>query len=87
VTKAEVDRSKNEYETAFVRQLESVHNRASLLATYETFLGDPGYIAKDLDRYRKVDAASVSAAAKAHLTLDARVIIHVVPRPKNGGAK
>lgn len=82
VTQPEVDRAKNDYETAFVRQLESVHNRASLLASYETFLGDPGFIAKDLARYRAVDVGSVNAAAKRHLDLDKRVIIRVVPRPK-----
>ena len=82
VTQAEVDRAKNDYETAFVRQLESVHNRASLLASYETFLGDPGFIEQDLARYRAVDVASVNAAAKGFLDLDKRVIIRVVPRPK-----
>jgi predicted Zn-dependent peptidase len=87
VTQAEVDRAKNDYETAFVRQLESVHNRASLLASYETFRGDPGFIAKDLDRYRKVDVASVGAVAKANINLDSRVILKVVPRPKKPEAK
>ncbi len=87
VTAAEVDRAKNDYETAFVRQLESNHNKASLLASYETFLGDPGFIAKDLERYRRVSAASVGSVAKAHINLDSRVIIKVVPRPKGDAKK
>ncbi len=84
-TSAEVERAKTQYEASFVRQLESVHARASLLASYETFVGDPGYIARDLERYRRVDAQGVSAFAKSELDPNARVVIHVLPKPKPNG--
>jgi predicted Zn-dependent peptidase len=85
VTAAEVDRAKIDYETSFVRQLESIHARASALATYETFRGNPGWMGADLERYRKVDAASVNAAAKRYLDLGARAIVTFVPAKKEGG--
>jgi predicted Zn-dependent peptidase len=94
VTGPELERAKNDYETDFVRGIESIENRASLLNTYETFMGDPGYLAKDLERYRRVDADGVRAAARASLDPNALVIIRVVPRakvtkeqPAKGGAK
>ncbi|MBL8741316.1 MAG: insulinase family protein, partial [Myxococcales bacterium] len=80
VTAAEVERAKNDYETMFVLGLESVPERASTLNTYQTFAGDPGFIGKDLERYRSVDANSVAAAAKATLDMGSRVIMRVEPK-------
>jgi predicted Zn-dependent peptidase len=83
VTVAEVDRAKNDFETSFVRGIEGVEGKASLLNTYETHVGDPGFLAKDLERYRRVDEGAVRSAAKASLDPGALVIIRVVPRAKD----
>lgn len=80
VTQAEVERAKNDYETGFVTQLQSVPSRASTLNTYQTFVDDPGFIGKDLERYRKVDAASVNTQLKATLNLSGRVVLRVEPK-------
>ena len=61
-------------------RLESVPERASILNTYQTFAGDPGFIGKDLERYRKVDVAGVNGSAKATLDLNARVVLKVEPK-------
>ena len=53
VTDEELSRAKNGYETSFVRGLESVRQRASILNLYEAEVEDPGYAQKDLDRYRR----------------------------------
>jgi predicted Zn-dependent peptidase len=82
VTAAELDRAKTEYETTFVRSLESVATRASLLNLYETSFGDPGVLERDLARYRRATPSDVAAAAKATLDPNARVVIRVVPRAK-----
>ena len=82
VTAAELDRAKTEYETTFVRSLESVATRASLLNLYETSFGDPGGLDRDLARYRRATPSDVAAAAKATLDPNARVVIRVVPRAK-----
>jgi zinc protease len=80
VTREELDRAKNQYETSFVSRLQSVASRASTLNMYESSVGDPGYAARDLARYRSVTPASLLEAAKGTLDLERRVIIYVVPR-------
>ena len=90
----ELQRAKNQFETAFVSRLQSVSERASLLNRYEAGKGDPGFAEKDLQRYRDVTPASLQATMKRVLDPGARVILRVVPKPKdaaaagnNGGAK
>ena len=85
VTREELDRARNQYETAFVSRLESTAARASLLNQYETFRGDPGYAEKDLQRYRNVTAQSLQHYAQTMLDLGARGIIHVVPAGEASG--
>ncbi len=89
VTQEELDRAKNDYETSFVHRLESTEGKASLLNSYETFVGDPGFIGKDVARYRAVTRDTLFATAKTVLDLKARVILRVVPKatPKVDGDK
>ena len=82
ISLAELTRAKNQYETSFVSRLQSIQARASVLNSYETYVGDPGFAEKDLDRYRSVTPASLLAIAKGTLDLNARVIIHVHPEKK-----
>jgi predicted Zn-dependent peptidase len=79
---AELDRAKNQIESATVSNLEPVLQRAERLQHYNYLLGDPGFVAEDLRRYRAVDAAAVQRAARDTLRKDARVIITVEPNPK-----
>ncbi|MBX3231731.1 MAG: insulinase family protein [Labilithrix sp.] len=81
----ELTRAKNLVETAFVARLESVRERASLLAMYQAELKDPGYAPKDLERYRGATKAGVKAVAAKVLQPNARVVLRVVP--KKGGGK
>ncbi len=77
---AAIERAKNLYETAFVERLESVRARASLLNAYEAEVGDPGFMAKDLERYRRATKEGVAEAARTYLLPNARVVLRVVPR-------
>jgi predicted Zn-dependent peptidase len=79
-TRAEVERAKVDFEASFVHRLESVHDRASLLALYESALGDPGYLERDLERYRTVDEAAVKRVAGAVLDPGAFVALQIHPR-------
>ncbi len=54
--------------------------RAAHLNSYYWERGDPGYLAKDLERYRAVTPADVRAAAAKWLANDHRVRLTVVPR-------
>jgi zinc protease len=86
VSLEELVRAKNQYETAFVRRLESTAARAALLNQYETWKGDPGFVNNDLQRYRDATAEALQSYAKSTLDPNARVILRVVPKngPKNG---
>jgi zinc protease len=85
----EVTRAKNVIESGFVRRLESVRERASLLNMYQAELGDPGYAQRDLDRYRQATGEGIRAMAAKVLDPKARVIIRVIPKvaPKSDAKK
>ncbi|HVI96175.1 MAG TPA: insulinase family protein, partial [Anaeromyxobacter sp.] len=75
----------NKVESGAIFSLEPVGGfggRAATLADYYLRAGDPGFLPKDLARYRAVTPADVSAAARTWLRKDARVVLTVVP----GGA-
>ncbi len=87
VTDEELLRAKNGYEMAFADGLQSIPQRARLLNTYQAQLGDPGYVQRDLDRYRKATAQDLMSTAKRVLQPDKYVVLDVVPRGKAGGAQ
>jgi predicted Zn-dependent peptidase len=77
----ELERIKNQLKTEFFKSLEPLHGRASRLLGYDFFTGDPGYMARDLQRYQAVDAASIQKYAAQFLRKDARLVITVDPNP------
>ena len=87
VSDVELKRAKNQYETAFVSRMQSLAQRASILNTYETHRGDPGYTEKDLQRYRDATAASIQKVVKATLDMKGRVIVRVIPKEEPAASK
>ncbi len=81
VEAVELERAKNQIESGTVRALEPLIARAERLQHYNYLVGDPGYLAEDLRRYRAVDAAGVQRAAQTYLKPSARVVITVEPNP------
>jgi len=77
-TEAELERVVNAYEMRFIRNLESLQARASALNRYHYLVGEPDYLAQDLDRYKRVDAEGVKAAA-ALLTRERAATFRVYP--------
>ncbi len=78
----EVTEAKNSYEASFFRSIQYVggfRGKADQLNEYNIYLGDPGYMEKDLARYRKVTPADVQRVAKTYLDAERRVVLHVVP--------
>jgi len=89
ITDSDVARVKNRQETFFLRQLQRLGGfggRADLLQTYNHYLGDPGYLAKDVERYRKVTRDDLIKFAKQVLANDKRVIMIAVPTQKTAAA-
>ena len=73
-TAAEVERARNQIERSLYEGLQTVGGRADQLNLYNQYLGDPGYLPKDIERYTRVTPADVQRAVKAYLRTDARVV-------------
>lgn len=54
--------------------------KSDQLNAYNTFLQDPGYFTRDIERYRLATSDSVREAAHRYLRFDRRVMLSVVPR-------
>jgi len=82
-TPEELQRAKNRIESQVIFALEPVGGfggRASHLNSYYWETGDPGHLAKDLERFRALTVEDVRAAAATYLATDRRVALTVVPR-------
>ncbi len=78
----EVDRARNLIETGTVQGLEKVGGFggvANRLNTYIHFVGDPGYLAADIGRYRAVTPATVKQITQQYLLNNKRVVVIGIP--------
>ena len=82
VTAAELSRAKNQYEAQFLRRMQSLTTRASLLNRYQAAHGDPGWAAADLKRYVDASSSDLQRVAQQVFDPQRRVIMHVIPKPK-----
>jgi len=90
VDTSEVERARNTIETNIIGGLERLGGFggvADRLNSYNHYLGTPDYLAKDVERYRAVTAASLQSFAKDQLTTNARVVMHVVPGEPEAAAQ
>jgi zinc protease len=82
-TDSEMERVVAQAEAQFVYRLQTVGGfggKSDQLNAYNVLTGDPGYFARDLDRYRAATPESVRDAARRFLRGDRRVALSVVPR-------
>ncbi len=77
-TEDELSRAINLRESTFIFSLQSVLGRGAQLGEYAGYLGKPGYLQTDLDRYRKVTPADIQRVAGRYLTED-RLVVSYVP--------
>ena len=85
----EVERGRNGIEAGIVQGLENLGGFGGVsdrLNMYNHYLHDPGYLAKDLSRYRNVTTEAVRRFARQHLTTAGRVVIDAVPGEPDFGA-
>jgi predicted Zn-dependent peptidase len=80
VSAAEVERAAALIETGYAAGLQEASGRADRLSQFATYFGDPGLINAQMDRYRAVTAAQVTAFAREWLAQDNRVALLYVPR-------
>jgi predicted Zn-dependent peptidase len=79
---AELARARTSFVARQAFELEDASAKADRLNTYAHYVGDPGYLKKDLARYDDATAATVTEAAKRWLPPDRRVV--AVVRPLKG---
>ena len=80
---AEMERALAQAEAQFMYRLQTVGGfggKSDQLNAYNVLLGNPGFFAADLDRYRRATHDSVRSAAARYLRRDARVVLSVIPR-------
>lgn len=84
-TRAEVERARNTIESRMITRLETLGGFggvADRLNEYNQFLGDPGFLPKDLQRYDNATPASVKQVADKYLRTNQRVVVYGVPGKK-----
>jgi zinc protease len=82
-SESEMERALAQAEAQFLYRLQTVGGfggKSDQLNAYNVLLGNPGFFAADLDRYRRATHESVRSAAARYLRRDARVVLSVVPR-------
>jgi len=79
VSAAELEKARNEFESAFIFALMSGQRKADVLNSYAYFAGDAGFIDKHLEHYRAVDVGGLRTWAQKTLG-PGRVIVTVSPR-------
>ena len=84
-TQIELERAQNTVESEIVRGLETLGGFGGIadrLNQYNHYLGDPSFLARDLERFRKATAASVKKVATDKLAKNSRVVIYGVKGEK-----
>lgn len=77
-TPMELSRVRTATLAAFIRSMESISSKASLLAESQTYLGDANAWRTGYRRYQNATPAQVRAAGRAWLT-DGDYVLHVLP--------
>jgi len=87
-TAAELERAKRITVGGMVRSVERISGKADQLNAYAFWTGDPGFLSKDIARYRAVTAAQVLEAARTLLPPDRVLVLDVEPTaPSAPGAR
>ena len=76
----DLERARNKNSVAFLHEIEAFESRADLLSQFATYRGDPGLIATELERYRRVRPEDVLEFARRYLNPGQAVTLWVLPR-------
>ncbi|MGE5323680.1 MAG: M16 family metallopeptidase [Actinomycetota bacterium] len=84
-TEAELNQARNVIEARLLRRLEMIGGErgvAGILSRYNHYLGDPGFLPKDIQRYENVTVRSIQEVARQKLTQNSRLVLYCVSGPK-----
>ncbi len=82
VTDDDVEKFKNGFESRTINRLASVAGKASQLADFETFTGNPNMIGQLLNMYKKVTKADVLRVYNQYIKNKPSVVLSVLPKGK-----
>lgn len=85
-TEEEIARAINAVEAQALFSLQETLGRAEQLQRYNHYTGDPGYLAKDLARFRAVTPATIQAAVTTALVKERRGVLIAAPATLKGAA-
>jgi len=75
----ELERARTYFRSARLRQLQSSHNRATLLGKFELLDGNPDFINTEMDEFLAVTPTEIQAVAKKYLDPAKRTVLDIVP--------
>jgi zinc protease len=84
-TQAELDRARNQGLSGLIQGLQRLGGFggvADMMDRYNQYLGDPGYLPKDVARYEALTTASVQKAGQQVFGKNQRVVVYCVPGKK-----
>ncbi|MGA8030685.1 MAG: pitrilysin family protein [Bryobacteraceae bacterium] len=85
VTQPELDRARN---MILARKIENLQRLggfggvADMMNLYNQYLGDPGYLQKDVQRFQAITVASLQAVAQREFANNQRVVVSTIPGKK-----
>ncbi len=83
ISEREFEKLQNIMENNIVSQNSSMEGIAQNLAMARVFYGDPNYVNKELEYYRKVSKEDIKRVANEYLRTDGRVVLHYLPKPQD----
>ncbi len=81
-TEDDLERFKAKYESSLINSLASVSGKASQLASFQTFTGNPNYIQTELKRYQAITTADVKRVYEKYIKGKHAVYLSVYPKGK-----
>ncbi len=82
VTDDDIEKFKNTFESRTINRLASVSGKASQLAAFQTYTGNPNMIGKLLEMYQKVTKADVIRVYNKYIKNKPAVVLSVLPKGK-----
>jgi zinc protease len=82
ITDDDLQKAKAKHIADAIYSLESVSGKTSQLAAYQTFLGDPGYIYKDVQRYSTLTKEDILRVFNQYIKGKHAVVVSVYPKGK-----
>ena len=82
VTDDDIEKFKNTFESRTINRLASVSGKASQLAAFQTYTGNPNMIGKILEMYQKVTKADVVRVYNKYIKNKPAVVLSVLPKGK-----